>query len=395
MLAELVVTHGTDAVAALRTLVVVQRPEVVQVGARRIAELVRWAERVGGVHREVVAGEVREQAARRSRRSAAPEGFDGIRVQRTGRVVTVALQHLFRVIHGCVGGDVATAVATVDADHQRQLLAFAVGHRVVRQGVLRRIAFRETRNGVAQLGAARAAEVVLVPVEAVLGRDLNALEVLLHDEVDDAGDRVRAVHGRCAAGEDVDPLDHLRRDLVDVRCRGRRRDAAIRHAPAVDQDQRPRGPEAAQVQRRRAGRAVGDRHVLRSEGLRQLVHEVLDTGDALRHDIRRGDLRHRRRRFEVCQPDARSGDDDLIHAFLRVRRCRNAGGRHRAHHERATHCGCDMLLAYHDCVLPRTADPFARDRTLTTPALDRVRRRKAATQSDGGIASAASRAAWG
>ena len=56
------------------------------------------------------------------------------------------------------------------------------------------------------------------------------------------------------------------------------------------------------------------------------------------------------------------GDDDLTQAFLREGRRREAGSRHRAHDERATHGGRDLLLAYHCCVLPRTADPFARDR---------------------------------
>ena len=279
---------------------------------------------------------------------AAAEELLGRRVgiERAGRVVAVALQHLVAVVHGRVGRDVAAAVAAVDADHQRQLLAFAVGHGVVRQGVL--AGFTASRPAIVSRSftAPGTAEVVLVPVEVVLGRDLDALEVLLHDEVDDAGHRVRAVHGRCAAGEDVDALDHLRRDLVDVRGRGCRGDAAVRHAPAVDQHQRAGRAEAAQVQCCRAGRGVRHRDVLRRKSLRQLVDEVLDAGDALRHDIRRGDLRDGCRRLEVRGANARTRDDDLTQVFLRERRCRTCRGQS-AHEQRATYGRSDLVLTFH------------------------------------------------
>ena len=75
VLAELVVTHRAEAVAAFRTLVMVERAEVVQVGARGIAERIRRAERIGGIHGIDVVREVRgEDAARVDRRSAAGEG---------------------------------------------------------------------------------------------------------------------------------------------------------------------------------------------------------------------------------------------------------------------------------------------------------------------------------
>ena len=57
-------------------------------------------------------------------------------------------------------------------------------------------------------------EAVVVLVEAVLGIELHAFEVFLHDEVDNAADRVRTVDGRGAAGEDFDTLNHGGRDLV-------------------------------------------------------------------------------------------------------------------------------------------------------------------------------------
>ena len=220
--------------------------------------------------------------------------------------------------------------------------------RVSRQLVLRRIDRGEPFDRVAQLDRSRAAEVVLVPVEVVLGRDFDALEVLLHDEVHDAGDGIRAVHRGRATRQDVDALDHLRRNLVEVRRRARR--AAVGHAPTVDQHERARVAETAKVERRRAGRAVRHGHVLRSEGLRQLVYEVLDSRDASRHDVLGRDLRHGRRRLEVRGSDARARDDDLTQVFLRERRS-HTGGRQCAHDERATYSRCDLVFTFH-CLRP-------------------------------------------
>ena len=69
---------------------------------------------------------------------------------------------------------------------------------------------------------ARLGEVVvlLVHVPAVVKVEPHALEMGVHDEVDDTRDRVGAVRGRGAAGQHVDALDHGRRDLVDVRAGG-------------------------------------------------------------------------------------------------------------------------------------------------------------------------------
>ena len=86
--------------------------------------------------------------------------------------------------------------------------ALAVGNVIGRQLELVRVGRSASRDHVAQLHFAGAAVVVVVLVEAVLGVEFNALEVLLHDEVDDAADRVRSVHGGRAAGQDFDPLDH-------------------------------------------------------------------------------------------------------------------------------------------------------------------------------------------
>src|SRR3546814_5089712 len=47
-------------------------------------------------------------------------------------------------------------------------------------------------------------------------RSAPALRVLLQDQVDDAGDRIGAILGRCAITEYFDPLDRARRDKIEV-----------------------------------------------------------------------------------------------------------------------------------------------------------------------------------
>jgi hypothetical protein len=99
--------------------------------------------------------------------------------------------------------------------------------------------------------------VVVMHEGAELTIELDALEVLLHYEVDDASRGVGAINGGGTAGHDIDALDHCRRNLVQV---GRRiRVFGVRiagaQAPAVDQHQRSLWPEAAQVGSRHAAGA--------------------------------------------------------------------------------------------------------------------------------------------
>ena len=55
---------------------------------------------------------------------------------------------------------------------------------------------RETGEGIVMAQEPLHVTVVLIVLtEAVLAVDLDALEVLLQDEVDDAGDRIRSVRG--------------------------------------------------------------------------------------------------------------------------------------------------------------------------------------------------------
>ena len=87
--------------------------------------------------------------------------------------------------------------------------------------------------------------------DAGLRVNVEAFEVVLQNEVHDAGDGVGAVDGRRAARDDLDALDHRFREQVDV-------DSAEpirRHHPAaVEQHERALRAQAAQVHVRRRPR---------------------------------------------------------------------------------------------------------------------------------------------
>ncbi len=160
---------------------------------------------------------------------------------------------------------------------------------------------------------------------AVLEVEVDALEVLLENEVDDTRDRVRAVHRRRAARDHLDALDRRRRNRVQVdRHRGVDRHRAI----AVEQHEVAIGSEPAKAQRGRAGRgrrarvdelAVGHLRVARGRGneLRQLIQRVLDRDRALLLERRRVDRLDRAVGLVVAPHDARARDDDLFRLLLR------------------------------------------------------------------------------
>ena len=130
-----------------------------------------------------------------------------------------------------------------------------------------------------ELGRLGVVVVLAVLDEAVLGVEADAFEVLLHDEVDDAGEGVRTVHGRGAAGDHFDVVDQGGGDGVQV---GDRQGRVGGHqALAVDQHQGALRAEAAQVDRRRARGAVGGGRGEVGEGLRQVVDQGFDIGRAL------------------------------------------------------------------------------------------------------------------
>src|SRR3546814_11479723 len=93
-------------------------------------------------------------------------------------------------------------------------------------------------------------------VEGILAVEPEALEIGVEDEVDNARDRVRTIDRRGTAGQHVDPVNERGRNDVDVG--GRRAGVARQQTAAVHQHQGALRPEAATVDGRGAGRAVGD-----------------------------------------------------------------------------------------------------------------------------------------
>ena len=265
-----------------------------------------------------------------------------------GREVAIALQDLVVGLGVEVRDEIAAAIARVHADDDAALAAEAVGDVARGQLELRRVGGGAAGDDLPQARGTGATEAVVVLVEAVLARDLHTFEVFLGDEVHDARDGVRTVHGRRTAGEHFDALDQLGRDLVEVS--GRAADTAVGHAATVDEHQGARGAEATQVDRGSTRGAVGDRGVLRGESLRQLVDEVLDAGHALRGDVRRSDLRDRARRFKVRLLQARTGHDDRFERFSGgcfLSQCRRHARRNQPQNQRTPNGECDIGVGLH------------------------------------------------
>src|SRR4029079_2505340 len=108
------------------------------------------------------------------------------------------------------------------------------------------------------------------------------------DEVDHAGDGVRTVNRRVAAGDDVDALDKVGGNRLDVRYRGARQDVSGDMAAAIDQNQGALRSEAAKVEQVKAGDADAEAGVLLGEGaaqLRQVVECVAEVGAAALEEL--------------------------------------------------------------------------------------------------------------
>jgi hypothetical protein len=158
-----------------------------------------------------------------------------------------------------------------------------------------------------------------VAVGAGRGREFGALVVVLGDEVDHAGDRVRAVHGRGAILEHFDAGDGRHRNAVQV-VDGRL--ALVRvgvggggDAAAVQQDQGRRGTEVAQRCGRHAFREAvvveGVVRGTRAEG-RDRVQQFGDGVGAGGGDFLGGHHGDRRGIFLVGALDVGTGHEDLL-----------------------------------------------------------------------------------
>src|SRR3546814_8046115 len=108
----------------------------------------------------------------------------------------------------------------------------------------------------------------------------------------------------------VDPVDVRGMNEVDVA--GRRACVARQQTSDVHRHQGALRTEAAKVDGRGAGRAVGDIAALAGEDLRQRVDEVFRPGDALELHFLAVDDGDRAGALELGTGDTRTGDDDGI-----------------------------------------------------------------------------------
>ena len=87
---------------------------------------------------------------------------------------------------------------------------------------------------------------------------LEAIEILVEDEIDHAGHGVRAPGGRSAAGHHIDALDEGGRQGGDVHAAG---EVGLHHALAVEQHQGSGDAQIAQIEKVFARRARRSRAV--------------------------------------------------------------------------------------------------------------------------------------
>src|SRR5690606_22185016 len=175
---------------------------------------------------------------------------------------------------------------------------------------------------------------------AVAVAQLGAVEVLAQDDVDHAADRVGAVHGRGAVGQDLDALDRGQRDRVEVSAGGGGHRVG-RGATTVDEDQGAAGAHAAQVDGgQRLGGAAGLRLEVAEGGEGAVTQHVGDRhvtggvdGRAVDHDDRHG-------AFDVGALQARAGDFNTVKGLRLLIVLGNGGRGHEAgntSHQAKTH----------------------------------------------------------
>ena len=179
--------------------------------------------------------------------------------------------------------------------------------------------------GVVAAGRQREPAVAEAAAGTQVGRQRVAVDRLLQDHVDHAGQRVAAVHRRGTHRHDLDALDGRRRNQVQVEEVGRRRPHRLEPA-SVDQNQRGAERQAAQLHgplpQRRAEPAFarGGRHLVepRQKALQVRLPALLDVLAGV--DI------HRRRSLRRDALQARAGDLDLRHRRRVVARGVDGGG---------------------------------------------------------------------
>jgi hypothetical protein len=159
---------------------------------------------------------------------------------------------------------------------------------------------------------AAAAAVIAAHAEAHLG----AIQPLLQDDVDHAGDGAGAIDRRLVAGRDVDALDHRGGDAgqVDEIALAVVQQRVVGHGAAVDQDQGETRIQAQQADRLGSGgETAGELAVLhRAGGQRLRAQYLVDVLETLFLDVLRADRGDRRGGFHLDLRDQRAGDGDAV-----------------------------------------------------------------------------------
>ena len=169
-------------------------------------------------------------------------------------------------------------------------------------------------------GAPRGAVDQLIRVTAlggaVLGVGGKTLQMVLQNEIDHAGDRIRAIGRRRAGGHHIEMIQQTRRNHIGVETVG---GIDRRRTLAVDEDQGVVRGEAAEIGNALSGGhdAVGiARKAATSLSVRKLFDLSADPRQCPRLHLNSGDLRHRRRCDEAGGAEQRPGDENLFgHSF--------------------------------------------------------------------------------
>ena len=296
MLVDVIVGKRVEPVSLVRALVVVVRSEIELVEGR-----VERPHAAGGIgDRERLAVDIVKKASRERRRRARAGQTRRIRAGCACAVVAIALQDCLIVLVMEEQRRVTLVVREIAAHGDACVVGIAIMTDIAGHGELLRVGGGACPDDIGKT-------VALIVVEsAVVVFELQALEVLPHDEIDHARHRVGAIDRRRAAGQNFHPLDQRGGNFIDVR--RVERGAPGRQPPAVDEHQGALRAEVSQIDRRRAGCAVGDVAAEIGEDLRQVIEQILDVGYALELDVGRGDLRHRACAGDVRRHDTRARD---------------------------------------------------------------------------------------
>ncbi|MNU73635.1 hypothetical protein D3C71_631210 [compost metagenome] len=167
-------------------------------------------------------------------------------------------------------------------------------------------------EGLAEGGAVGALLAVAFTVLADIDAGFATVEVLAGDDVDHAGDGVRAVQRRGAIGQHFHAFDDRRRNRGQVGVTA----GADAHAAAVDQHQAAFRAEVAQADIHAAeiarGAQRGRTAQARCAGCSDVLQDVGNVDVALLLDVGAVECHHRLRGLDTGLADARAGDLDAV-----------------------------------------------------------------------------------